>query len=267
MKKVFVLGGYGNFGKRIVENLLDINTVKVVIVGRSLVKAQALINDLSAKPNSEIKATLSSLVIDIYSDEFKQILVRYKPYLIIHTSGPFQGQSYYIPELCVKHSIHYIDLADDRRFVCDINQLDNLAKAQDVLLVSGASSVPGLSGAVIDHFQQHFSEIEALDIAIAPGNRAERGLATVKAILSYTGHVFKRFKQGQWQDVYGWMDARQIDFGDIIGKRWLANVDVPDSTLFPNRYQVKKDVNFQAGLELSILHLTMVAMAYLVKKI
>lgn len=93
----------------------------------------------------------------------------------------------------------------------------------------------------------------------------ERGLATVEAILSYTGHPLNVFREGRWQDIYGWMDSKVNDFGGFVGKRYLANVDVPDLELFPNRYGVTQQVSFQAGLELPILHLTMVGMAYLSK--
>ena len=43
-------------------------------------------------------------------------------------------------------------------------------------------------------------------------------------------------------------------------------MDVPDLELFPARYAPVKTVNFQAGLELSFLHWTMVGMAWLAKK-
>jgi hypothetical protein len=157
-------------------------------------------------------------------------------------------------------------LADDRRFVCDIAKLNEQAKAKNILVVSGASSVPGLSSVVIDHFAKEFSRIDSIDIAIAPGNRAERGEATVKAILSYTGHTIKIFESGEWINKYGWMSPRTIDFGNKVGKRLLANVDVPDLELFPSRYTPVKTVNFQAGLELPFLHWTMVGMAWLAKK-
>ena len=170
-----------------------------------------------------------------------------------------------MPESCARIGAHYIDLADDRRFVCDIAKLDDLANANNVLLVSGASSVPGLSSAVIDHYKSRFSRVDSVDIAIAPGNKAERGEATVRGILSYTGHAFSVFKNGAWQNAYGWMDARQHDFGGIIGKRWLANVDVPDLELFPHRYGLTSNVRFQAGLELPLLHLSMVGMAFMTK--
>jgi len=261
MKKVVVLGGYGNFGKRIVENLTSIEDITVIIAGRNLSKSSALVANLE---NTSV-AKLEPLVIDIFADDFKEQLAILSPYLVIHTSGPFQGQDYRVPTACIECGAHYIDLADDRRFVCDIAELDNEAKDKGVLIVSGASSVPGLSSAVVERYQNQFSTIESINLAIAPGNKAERGLATVEAILSYTGHPLNVFKEGRWQDVYGWMDSKVNDFGGFVGKRHLANVDVPDLELFPSRFGVTQQVSFQAGLELSLLHKTMMGMAYLSK--
>jgi len=261
MKKIVVLGGYGNFGKRIVENLASLKGVTILIAGRNLDKSSALVESLK----DSALASLQPLVIDIFADNFKEQLATISPFLVIHTSGPFQGQNYRVPKACIDCGANYIDLADDRKFVCDIKELDNEAKAKGVLIISGASSVPGLSSAVVDYYQNKFNVIESIDLAIAPGNKAERGLATVEAILSYTGHPLIVFKAGRWQAIYGWMDSTVKDFGGFVGKRHLANVDVPDLELFPNRYDVTQQVTFQAGLELSLLHLTMVGMAYLAK--
>jgi saccharopine dehydrogenase-like NADP-dependent oxidoreductase len=261
VKKVIILGGYGNFGKRIVENLTSIEDITILIAGRNISKSSALVVNLE----NTSAAKLEPLVIDIFADDFKEQLAILSPYLVIHTSGPFQGQDYRVPTACIGCGAHYIDLADDRRFVCDIAELDNEAKDKGVLIVSGASSVPGLSSAVIERYQNQFSTIDSIHLAIAPGNKAERGLATVEAILSYTGHPLNVFKEGRWQDVYGWMDSKVNDFGGFVGKRHLANVDVPDLELFPSRYGVTQQVSFQAGLELPLLHKTMVGMAYLSK--
>lgn len=262
MKKVVVLGGYGNFGKRIVESLASIEGITIYVAGRNRNKATACIEEL----NTNSLATLLPFVTDIFSSEFEKQLKTLSPYLVIHTSGPFQGQDYRVPKACIDVNAHYIDLADDRKFVCDIAELNSQAQEKGILIVSGASSVPGLSSTVIEHYMPEFSELNSIDLAIAPGNKAERGLATVEAILSYTGHPLNIFKDGRWQNVYGWMDSRINDFGGFVGKRRLANVDVPDLALFPERYNVTDRVTFQAGLELSILHQTMVGMAYLTKK-
>ncbi|HEY8939901.1 MAG TPA: saccharopine dehydrogenase NADP-binding domain-containing protein [Cellvibrio sp.] len=261
-KTILILGGYGNFGKRICETLAQVDNVRLLIAGRDKVKAEALCNQLREKKSA---ASFQAVALDIFSESFPAQLAGLKPFLVIHTSGPFQGQDYRVPQACIDAGSHYIDLADDRRFVCDIAKLDAQAKAKNLLVVSGASSVPGLASTVIDFFVHQFSRIDSIDIAIAPGNRAERGAATVKAILSYTGHKIPVFENGEWIYKFGWMSPRKLDFGPELGARWLANVDVPDLELFPARYAPVQTVHFQAGLELGLLHWGMVSMAWLTK--
>tara|TARA_B110000196_G_scaffold5684_1_gene5101 strand:+ start:871 stop:2004 length:1134 start_codon:yes stop_codon:yes gene_type:complete len=262
IRRVFILGGYGNFGKRIAENLSKIKGITLFIAGRNLNKAESLCSELSFKGAI---AELKPAEIDMNSIEFLNKLQSFSPELVIHTGGPFQRQDYKVPEACLTIGSHYIDLADDRRFVCDITSLNKQAKDIGVLIVSGASSVPGLSSAVIDGFSDQFSSLDEIDFAIAPGNKAERGEATVRGILSYTGHPFKVLSAGQWLNTFGWMDVRRLDFGKAIGKRWLADIDVPDLELFHSRYKGVKTVKFQAGLELPFLHWGMVFMALLTR--
>lgn len=125
--------------------------------------------------------------------------------------------------------------------------------------------MPDLSSAVIDHYLARFKQIDRIDIVIAPGNQAERGVATLRGILSYTGRPFTVFEQGSMRTVYGWMNSRRKYFGPRLGWRWLANVDVPDLELFPTRFAVTERVRFQASLELTFLHFTMLAMACLAR--
>ncbi len=118
---------------------------------------------------------------------------------------------------------------------------------------------------VVDHYSKAFSQLDKIDIAIAPGNRVDRGFATIKGILSFIGQPYKRWKDYEWIDSYGWLDSRNEDFGDETGKRWLANVNIPDLELFPKNYGNVATVQFQAGLELTLLHHTMIIMALLSK--
>ncbi|MBQ4837628.1 saccharopine dehydrogenase family protein [Pseudoalteromonas luteoviolacea] len=259
-KKVIILGGYGNFGQRIAKSLAS-HDITLIIAGRNQEKAEQFVELLKKSSN----ATLETWQVDLHADAFSQQLKAQKPFMVIHTGGPYQGQGYTVPKACIDAGAHYIDLADDRQFVCDIGCLDKMARENGVLVVSGASSVPGLSSAVIDHFLPLFENIDSIDIAIAPGNKAQRGTATIEAILTYTGHPFSVFRQGRWQPAYGWMDAKSHDFGDIAKRRLLANVDVPDLALFPERYGVSERVSFQAGLELPLLHWGMVTMAAIAK--
>jgi hypothetical protein len=183
---------------------------------------------------------------------------------VIHTAGPFQGQSYSVAVACIGAGVHCIDLADGRAFVAGITTLHERARAKGVLIVSGASTVPALSAAVIDHYRSNFASISEIAIGITPGNRTPRGLSTVESVLSYCGKTFQRWQQGVWQAVYGWQDLHRVRYPKL-GKRWFANCDVPDLTLFPERYAVTNSVKFHAGLELSIIHLSMWAMSWLAR--
>ena len=263
VRTILILGGYGNFGKRIASHLSQSAGLTLLIGGRDASKAAsyaAVLQDKAA-PDTRIEPCK----IDYTAEGFPQRLRLLAPQLVIHTSGPFQGQDYRVPEACIACGAHYIDLADDRRFVCDIDTLNTKALEAKVLVVSGASSVPGLSSVVVDHFLPQFQRLDTIDFAIAPGNQAERGEATLRGILSYTGHAFPVWQQGRMTETFGWMAPRYRDFGGALGKRWLADIDIPDLELFPKRYPTAQTVRFQAGLELPLLHFGMVGMAWLAR--
>jgi hypothetical protein len=249
--KVLVIGGYGFFGKKLVERLALDKLLHVTIAGRDLVPAQALADSLNRQMAS---ARFSALRLDALDPNLTGLVQASQADLVIHTSGPFQGQDYQVARACIAAGVHYVDLADAREFVTGIAVLDASAKQAGVLVTSGASSVPALSGAVVDALGQNFDKIYGIDIGISPGNRTERGLATVRGILSYCGVPFQQWRQGRWQRSFGWQGLRHHTYSSPVGGRWLANCDVPDLQLFPQRYAGVDKVTFSAGLELPLLH-------------
>lgn len=252
MSKVLLLGGYGNFGKRIAR-LLTRQNISVIIAGRDLTKAQALVSEL---PNN----CASAVAFDVKKDISAQ-LETLKPAVVINTCGPFQASNYSVAEACIKHSVHYIDLADGREFVKNIRTLNAEAKKQNVTVISGASTVPGLSSAVIEHFLPEFYEIDSLNFGISPGQKAERGLATTKAILSYVGKKLKPCVG--YPNRYGWQD-QFIQKYPVVGRRFMANCEIPDLDLLPEKYGIKK-IRFSAGMESPLVHLGIWCLSWLVR--
>ncbi|MGB7206168.1 MAG: saccharopine dehydrogenase NADP-binding domain-containing protein [Anderseniella sp.] len=252
MQPVLILGGYGNFGKRIAHALTRQN-IPVIIAGRDHAKAHSLLNSLPP-------ALAEIAVFDVTKNLPEQLQVL-KPAVVINTCGPFQTSDYSIAKTCIAHGIHYIDLADGRDFVTEITTLDAEAKSHDVAVISGASTVPGLSSAVIEHYLPQFSEIESLQFGIAPGQKAERGLATTQAILGYIG---KKLKPCAGYPVrYGWQDSYIQDYPQI-GRRWMSNCDIPDLDLLPTKYGIKR-IKFSAGMENPLVHLGVWALSWLVR--
>jgi saccharopine dehydrogenase-like NADP-dependent oxidoreductase len=183
---------------------------------------------------------------------------------VVYTAGPFQRQSYDVAEAAIAGGCHYIDLADGRAFVAGISRLDESARERRVSVISGASSVPALSSAVVDRYAPRFNQLTTIRIGIASGARAP-GLATVRGIFGYLGKPFTRFENGAWVATYGWLDLRRQRFPAPLGRRWMGSCDVPDLEVFPRRYPGVSTVTFHAGLASDIGHLAVYALAGLVR--
>jgi hypothetical protein len=239
---VLILGGYGNFGKRIAQ-LLTRRGITVIIAGRDGIKAAALVESL---PHGLAR----SVAFDISSGLSRELSLL-RPNVVVNTCGPFQNADYSIAHACIAAGIHYIDLADGRDFVTGITQLDADARKQNVAVISGASTVPALTSAVIEYVRPRFTELDALTSGIAPGQKAERGLATTQAILSYVGKELRPC--AGYRRRYGWQDLYRQSY-PTIGKRWMANCEVPDLDLLPARYGLRR-VRSSAGMENPVIHL------------
>ncbi len=254
--RVLLIGASGVFGSRIARELANDPRFRLIIAGRQMASLTAL-QELLDDPSVRL------VVLDVDAPDLAASIATLQPQLVIHAAGPFQSQDYRVAEACLACGSDYIDLADGRDFVCGIGGLHDRASAAGRLLVSGASTVPALSSAVVDALLPRFSVLQRIEHAISPGNRAPRGDATVAAILGYCGHPVRVWRDGCWQTGYGWMSSRHQMFP--FGRRWVGVCDVPDLTLFPARYRGVQQVVFRAGLELKLLHFGTLVAAWLVR--
>jgi Saccharopine dehydrogenase NADP binding domain len=247
VRTIMVLGGYGLFGKRVCAGLLRIDGVKVLVAGRDANAARAFASTLGERAEA--------LQIDWQAADFSERLAAAKPQILIHCAGPFQAQDYRVANAAIAIGAHYIDLADGRDFVRGIDQLHAVALAKGLAVISGASSVPALSSSVLTELTQGWQSVAHVDIGISPGNKTERGLATIRAILSYVGEPIPAWQGGKPARTIGWQGLRRFYYPKPAGKRWLVNCDVPDLTLLPVQFLGLKSLQFGAGLELSLLHI------------
>jgi len=239
--RIVVIGGSGNFGARICRALNEDPSLEVVAAGRSSAAAR----------------------LDLAAAGFPAALRRLSPAIVIHCAGPFQGQDYCVASAALAAGAHYVDLADGRAFVAGFaGKMDGEARAAGRFAVSGASTLPALSSAVVDETATRFERLEAIEISIAPGQRAPRGAATLAAVFSYAGRPFKWLSGGAWRDAWGWQELERLRFAKM-GRRWAAACDVPDLELFPARYPGVRTVEFRAALELSVEHFALWAAAAL----
>jgi hypothetical protein len=242
--KVLVLGGYGNFGARIGRALAGHPQIDLLIGGRDAAQAA----DFAAS----LGQGAEGLAIDHARADFAQRLRDLGIGLVIHSAGPFQRQGYGVARSAAAAGTHYIDLADGRRFVCDFGPaLDDTFRTAKRCAISGASTVPALSSAVVDELCHGWQRIDEIDVCIAPAETAPRGVATLEAVLSYCGAPIQVWDQGRWQARSGWARPERVSFRRMAPRRG-ALCDIPDLELFVARYQPMRRVMFRAALEVGV---------------
>lgn len=239
--KVLIVGASGVFGSRLARLAARENRVLLTLGGRRRERLEALGRELGRAVQVIDRDLVGPKEIESFD-------------LVIDCAGPFQDSRTRLIEACVEARVNYFDLADGREFVCSIGRFDGAAKRAGVAIISGASSIPALSHAVLDRLTAGWRRIDDIRIGIFPGNRAPRGRSVVEAILSYVGKPVRVFTEGRLQLVPGWSLHGRIDFGPA-GRRWASVCDTPEQALLVQRYQPTQSAEFYAGLELSVLHL------------
>lgn len=246
MKRVLIIGGYGNFGSCIARELATDPNIALLIGGRSQTKADTFAASLKALNPA------SGCTVDI-DGNIEGRLREISPDIVIHTTGPFQTQDYQVARAAIATGAHYFDLADARRFVTSITELDGLAKGAGVAVVAGASSVPCLTAAFLDHYKRHFAKLTTANYGISAAQATNRGLGTAAAILSYVGKPFTILAAGRRKRVFGWQGIQAVKYPEL-GIRLFGYCDIPDLELFAPRYPELRNLKFVAGHEVKLLH-------------
>lgn len=238
---VLVVGASGVFGSRLARLAGSERGVRLTLAGRRRQPLEALAAELGCAVKLLDRDRVAASELASFQ-------------LVIDCAGPFQDSRTNLIEQCIAAGVDYADLADGRAFVCSIGRFDAAAKAAGSAVISGASSIPALSHAVLDALAADWSRIDSIRIGIFPGNRAPRGRSVVEAILSYVGRPVRVFSAGEWRDVPGWALQGRAGCGPA-GKRWASVCDTPEQELLVRRYRPTRSAEFVAGLELPLLHL------------
>lgn len=258
MTRVLVIGAAGVFGSRLCEGLLR-NGFAVVAAGRDRGRAEAVAGRLTAVfPDGAVSVAVLDTATLTAAD-----LKATRADIVADMAGPFQGAEPTTARAAVAAGLSYVDLADGRDFVAAFPALDAASKAAGVAALTGCSSTPALSNAVLDRLTEGWREVVSVEAAISPGARAPRGLSVMRAILSWLGRPVRVY-DGAWTTRRGWSGLYRRDFG-AAGRRRVSLCETPDLDLFSARFAPRERALFLAGLEPAAAHLGAWVLAGLVR--
>lgn len=245
--RVLVIGAGGVFGSRLARGLVR-DGFAVVVAGRDRTRAETTAQALRVEGGPSV----TTAVLDTRTLTPETLLATGAG-IVIDAAGPFQGETARVARAAIAAGLHYVDLADARDFVAGFAALDEAAKAAGVVALTGASSTPALSNAVLDHLTLGWRRVDGVEAAISPGARAPRGRSVTEAILWWLGRPVRVFEQGRWGARPGWGDLKRRDFG-AAGRRWVSLCETPDLDVLPQRFQPTDRAVFMAGLEPGLAH-------------
>lgn len=239
--KILVIGGTGAFGARLCD-LLDRDGHVVTIATRT-----APVSDKFRHLPFDRNGALDGL------RDFD---------VVVDAAGPFHAYGddpYRIAAAAIDVGVHYFDLCDNADFCHGISTLNSKAQAAGVAVVSGMSSVPAISSAVVAALCDDQRPL-MIDSAIMPGNKAPRGRSVVESILNQVGHSYQEVQGGKTVQVRSWSEPRRFSLGQERRQAW--RIEVPDQRLFPDHFDCPT-VSFRAGLELGVMRYGLAAFSWM----
>jgi hypothetical protein len=263
---VLIIGGYGTFGGRLVELLEDEVALNIIISGRSFVKAEAY-----CRARKGACATLTPALFD-RSGNLEEQLAQWQPDIVVDASGPFQNYGaapYRVIEACISLKINYLDLADGSTFVDGVAQYDPQAKQAGVFILSGVSSFPVLTVAVVRHLAQDMQKVQSIIGGIAPSPYAGVGDNVIRAIAGYAGQPVTLLHGGKEKTLYPLTETRRYTVaapGFVpLRNKLFSLVDVPDLKVLAKLWPETEYIWMGAAPVPEIMHRALILFAGLVK--
>jgi hypothetical protein len=250
--RLLLLGGYGVFGGRLAELLSDIPEIELLICGRDLSRATAFCARYSGQARVRPLALART--------DIAEGLRAHNPDLVVDASGPFQdygADCYRVISACIAAGIDYLDFADAADFVFGVPRFDAEAKAAGVFVLSGVSSFPVLTAAVLREMAKTM-DIISVEGGIAPSPYAGIGLNVMRAVVGYAGAPVKLRRHAQQSHGVGLAESMRFTIA-VPGRLPLRNihfslVDVPDLQVIPSEHPTMTDIWMGAGPVPESLH-------------
>jgi len=248
-QRVVVYGGNGFFGRVIVDELLRRTTAQIEIASRTARSIEY--------PSFEYR--LRFVKSDLHNQDSVLNTIAGAD-LVIVAAGPFQGMPLTVLQACIAKRVPYIDVADDRDFVCRAYALVESHGTRDGMpVLIGCSVVPGLTSLLTRFAQSKVPQIVRAKICISPGTHHPRGPGSFACLLSTVGKEFSVPTDGEQTPVIGWTDPERVIFPAPMGNRTVYRVvDIADHFIQPHYFRTKT-VEFRIGSELHVLNLLLSA--------
>jgi len=259
---VLVLGGYGGTGRVFCRYLLKETSVKVIVAGRRLEKAEALADTLKKEYSAERVSARHVDAADIQSlrTSFHDIdLV-----LVAATTTKWAKQ---IAEEAIEAGIDYLDIYFQQDVYPVLERLGQRIREAGLCFITQAGFHPGLPAAYIRKGADYFDTYDRAIIAFAMNVRVERPESVYELVDLVADYKADIFKDGKWRAAT-YKDTIKIDFGRRFGVKSCMAMDMVETRSMPVLFGLKETGVYTTGFNWFVDYVVfpLMMLAQMVKK-
>lgn len=220
-KKILVVGGYGNVGRKISSILASKFPQQVIVAGRNYQSAIALADECNNKiiPRElDINAVDD---IDFLLDDVALVIV-----CVEQKNTRFVRQ-------CIQKGINYIDISASYQFLAQIEELNADAQSNKSTVVLSVGLAPGLTNLLASYGKQAHPDANNVDIFILLGLGEVHGREAILWTIENLKTSFSEVNANSANSIRSFVKGKQTVFPQL-GTRTAYRFNFPEPYILPS---------------------------------
>lgn len=241
---ILIVGGYGHVGQLIAQFLVDHSSDPIIVAGRSLAKAQALVQRLQGK--------LSARQLDLADPSHYAAALEGVGLVIVC----LEQQNQAFASECFIRGIDYIDISASQSILEAIETLDPLAQQHGATAVLSVGLSPGLTNLLAGYLVQTLDQTERLEITVLLNLGETHGVDSLRWMVEQTNATFHWRGPHTSHVVSGFSEGRQVHLPAPFGQRKAYRFDFADQHILRRSLavpEVSTRVCFDSGFATGLL--------------
>lgn len=238
MARILVLGGAGEMGKRVVDELLQTSKAEVVIGDAR--------EDVARSVAAKYPGRASALKVDAL-DTAGLARAMGDADVTVNCIGPHYRFAVPVARAALKAGAVLTDICDDFEPAMELLALDSEARKAGATVVTGVGWTPGLSNLFARLGAGEVPGAREVHIAWTGDGNAE-GLAVIEHMLTIITGEVASYRDGKLVKVPAMKGSVTLDFPEPIGRARVYDVGHPEPVTVPKFLPGLKTVTLKGGL-------------------
>lgn len=223
MKRILIVGGYGDVGTYLVEDLIVDSSNNIIIGGRNKSKAHKLINKYKNK-------NLSYMKIDIY-DKSSYIDMLNDIEIVVMCLSPSNNN---FSKYCLDNKINYIDISPSHQIASELISMNQECIENNSTCILGVGINPGLSTLLVSKISKEFDYIQNTELSLMLGVGDKYGKDSLRWLIENLSNRFTYIQNGNVLERKPFDIRKRVKFLEPLNTHYAYEFNLADQQIISN---------------------------------